>query len=247
MPIEGHKRCLKHAGPHAARRFRETQIEALGRGELSWDAFQAHEWRRAANKLQRLWKTSPWIPGETIDLGGHEDRFVADLRLGGFGVDMLAPAVVDKVRWRWRRFRLDRDDLGGWRAFLTTELPDRIRKAGPRPVDVPGDAETAVAALFRVEEKLPPGSKRRRPSTPRAPKKAPTRPKRSSAPDIDDEALARVLVEHGGMIRRLVGDDADARTTRRLAALLHQLLTLPDDPGAGEQWRRAVAECAAKR
>ncbi len=246
-PLLGERRCLTHGGPAAAGRFRDRQLEALGRGEIAWEEFQRHERRRAVNRLRGIWKKAPWTTGATIDLGEHEDRFRVDMRSGGFDVAGLAPAVADTCRWRWRRLRLDRNRLDDWRVFLTGELPDRIRRAGPRPADMPREAQAVVEALFRVEGRLSPMSKRRRQAVPRAPKKTPRQPKRPSTPEIDEEALARVLVEHGNMIRRIAGNDADARMTRRLAALLNRVLTMPDDPGAGEEWRRAVAECAALR
>src|SRR5262245_12985472 len=68
-PLKGHNRCLRHAGPKAARELRERQLRAVGVGTLSVATFAKLEARRERNRLQRMWRKDPWIDGATIELG----------------------------------------------------------------------------------------------------------------------------------------------------------------------------------
>src|SRR4051794_33000312 len=71
-PLEGQTRCLRHAGPNGARRYRDRQLQELAAGHLDPAVFAKAERRRAVNRLKYLWKKNPWVPGATIDLGIHE-------------------------------------------------------------------------------------------------------------------------------------------------------------------------------
>ncbi|MER2604975.1 MAG: hypothetical protein ABTQ29_04015 [Siculibacillus sp.] len=240
-PLAGERRCLRHAGPAAAKRHHERLFEALGRGECTFEEWQAREHCRLANRFPRLWAKNPWAPGATIALGDFEEKFRADLALGGISAAALSPASLDRARWRWRRLCFDRKRPDEWTAFLRDELPKRIRRDGPRP---PGaDATAAIATLFRVDAAPPPTSKRRRLDLPRPPAVAPKpRVPRGghSALIIDDERLAALWPEHGATLLRLVGPDGDEKTTRWLAALLARVLDAPEDHEAGKVWRAAV-------
>ncbi|MDK9695516.1 MAG: hypothetical protein OEL76_03925 [Siculibacillus sp.] len=240
-PLSGERRCLRHAGPAAAKRYHERLFEAFGRGEITFEAWQEREHRRLANRLPRLWAENPWAPGMTIDLGDLEEKFRGDLALGGVNADALSPAARDRARWRWRRLCCDRRRPVEWAAFLRDELPKRIRRDGPRPPDT--DAGTAVAALFRVDAAPPPMSKRRRLDPPRLPATAP-KPRLPrvgrAGPTISDERLADLWAEHGATLTRLVGDDGDERTLRWLAGLLARVLDAPEDTDAAGAWRAAV-------
>lgn len=240
-PLAGELRCLRHAGPAAARRHHTRLFEAFGRGEISFGEWQDRERRRLVNRLPRLWAKNPWAPGATVDLGDFEEQFRADLALGGVNADALSPATLDRARWRWRRMCHDRKRPVEWETFLRDELPKRIRRDGPRPLNT--DAGAAIAALFRVDTAPPPASKRRRLDLPRpltvTPK--PTKPRgRRAGPAIDDARLADLWPERGGTLLRLAGDDGDERTLRWLAGLLARVLDAPDDADAAEAWRAAV-------
>ena len=72
-------------------------------GKLSPANWHRHEAKRAANRLHDKWKKDPWLPGWTIDLGQAEGEMTDSLRDFGVDGDRLAPAVVDWLRWRYRR------------------------------------------------------------------------------------------------------------------------------------------------
>lgn len=245
-PLAGERRCLRHAGPAAARRHHERLFEALGRGEISFEEWRQHEQRRLVNRLPRIWARNPWAPGATLDLGDFEAHFHADLALGGVNSDALSPAALDKAKWRWRRLCHDRKRPEEWLRFVRDELPKRIRRDGPRPPATA--AAAAIMALFQVDGAPAPTSKRRRLDMPRVPVAAPkpqTPEGRRRTPAIDDERLAVLWHEHGATIMRVAGHDADERTIRRLLALLVRTLDDPTDAAAGEAWRCSVANCAA--
>lgn len=237
-PLVGELRCLKHAGPHAARRYHARLREALGRGEIDYAIWAAREQRRLLNQLRERWRRDPWTPGATVDLGTFEEKFRADLALGGINAGALSPATLDRARWRWRRLRQDRRRHMEWETFLRDDLPERIRRDGPRPPST--DVGAAVEALFRVDAVPPPTSRRRRFDLPRPPAVAPKPRVPRGGPTISDERLAALWSEHGAILLRLAGDDGDERTLRWLAALLARALDAPEDTGAAEAWRAAI-------
>ena len=240
-PLAGERRCLRHAGPAAAKRYHRRLFEAFGRGEIGFEEWQDRMQRRLVNRLPRLWKKNPWAPGATIDLGDFEERFRADLALGDINAGRLSPATLDRARWRWRRLCHDRKRPVDWATFLRDDLPKRIDRDGPRPPDT--DAGAAIVAAFRVEAVLPPASKRRRLDLPcpAATTPKPRLPRGGRvAHVIDDSRLAALWPEHGATLLRLVGFDGDERTLRWLAGLLARVLDAPEDAAAAEAWRTAV-------
>lgn len=240
-PLSGERRCLRHAGPAAAKRYHARLFEAFGRGEISFDEWQSREQRRLVNRLPRVWAKNPWVSGATIALGDFEEQFRADLALGGINADALSPSSLDRARWRWRRLCHDRKRPVEWATFLRDDLPRRIRRDGPRPPST--DAGAAIEALFRVDAAPPPMSRRRRIDLPRPPAVAPkpTKPRgREMRTSIDDARLAALWPEHGAALLRLAGDAGDERTLRWLAGLLSRVLDAPEDTDAAEAWRAAV-------
>lgn len=93
-PLVGGARCLRHAGPKAARQYRERQHEAMRAGKISYAEFARSEAKRGANRLRDQWKKDPWVPGSTIDLGEHEMAFQGELQHWN-GSCLLAPAILD--------------------------------------------------------------------------------------------------------------------------------------------------------
>jgi hypothetical protein len=244
VPIAGSKRCLLHCGPVAARAYRERQFEAMGRGEMPFEAWQRAERRRTANRIKDVWKRAPWAPGATIDLGQYEGRFQDDLAAVGVRATELAPSVLDAARWRWRRTRLDRDRPEVWHGWVTIQLRKRINDAG-RPAgsdDGSPVASAAVQALFQVSRRPTGYSKRTRldvPNVTAAPRRAtPARP-----PDIDEahaEARALILVEHAALIRTVLGPFATPTTRLEAAERLRRMQEAPDNAALLDEWHGFV-------
>ena len=143
-PLAGHTRCLRHAGPKAARAYRQRQFDDMQAGKISYAEFERCEAKRAANRLRDQWKKDPWVHGQTIDLGEHEVAFQGEL-LHWNGSRRLAPAVLDWLRWKFRRLRIDRTQNETWALLLRDELPRRVREAGTRPATWSEDCATQEA------------------------------------------------------------------------------------------------------
>ena len=246
-PIEGFPRCLQHAGPKAAKVFHQRLFAAFGRGEIGLEEWQHRVHRRRVNKLPRIWTKDPWAPGASIDLGEFEDRFRGDLRLGGFDVDDLSPAALDRSRWKWRRLMLDGKRRNDWLVYLSGDLAARVRREGPRPERE--ESSTAIDALFRVGGVPLVGSKRRLLDMPRAemPRPAVRRRRFRKGEMLSDEAVASLWLEHRDVLAKVAGDEADGETLRHVATTLTRHLADPDDVEAAEDWRRTVAEAARRR
>jgi hypothetical protein len=172
-PLKGHWRCLRHAGPAAARVHRDRQLRELAAGRLDPTVFNRAEQRRAANRLRWEWrKHGPWVPGSTIDLGAQEAVFAEHLAGAGFQFFAIPPAVIDWLRWRFRRHYLDRRSADRWAASLA-DARTRIREAGPAPTfPVTNDGNRVAAAPFATPRNLPTWSRRRQPDKPRRMPKA---------------------------------------------------------------------------
>lgn len=117
LPIrEGKGRCLKHAGPHAARLFRYRQRQNFLAGHVSAEDWQRAEARRAANRLGRDWKRNPWAQGQTIDLGHAEAALRRDVTESG---------------WTWPRWH---------RRWPTGYAGNTAEHRSTGPIHVPGSA-----------------------------------------------------------------------------------------------------------
>jgi hypothetical protein len=139
---------------------RQRQLEALSHGKLAVEDFVRFEAKRAANRLQRAWRKDPWLPGRTIDLGVHEDRFQLESglrRLNG----PVAPAVLDWLRWKYRRLQVDRRRDSDWALLTKDEYPQRVRDAGPPPRDY-DPTLAGQDAFWSVDGTIPSWSKRSR-------------------------------------------------------------------------------------
>jgi len=131
-PLAGHSRCLRHAGPKAARAYRQRQLDDMQAGTISYEDFSRSEAKRAANRLRDQWKKDPWVLGRTIDLGEYEMAFQGEL-LHWNGSRRLAPAILDWLRWKFRRLQIDRAQNEAWALLLRDELPRLVRVAGEPP------------------------------------------------------------------------------------------------------------------
>jgi hypothetical protein len=197
-PVSGSKRCRLHCGPVVSRQLRDIEIEQLARGELAHEDFAARDARRAANRTRDRWKRDPWQPGQTLDLGPHEECFVTAMIFAGHRPERLAPAVLDACRWKWRRFMVDRRNEAAWQAWCSSDLHVRIEGAGPATEGwVPGGVACMVPA-FKVIGKPKMGSKRlasdrQRVVQPRAPKVDRRRVRALDAPAVAGELAEAAL------------------------------------------------------
>jgi hypothetical protein len=94
------------------------------------EVFARAEARRARNKLLDTWTRNPSVPGATIDLGADEGGFQDALAALGVQPGTDLPAVVDWLRWRYRRCMIDRADAGAWTRAVQDGLRDRVAAAG---------------------------------------------------------------------------------------------------------------------
>src|SRR5205085_6563580 len=70
-----------------------------------------------------LWRSDPWIDGNTIDLGDHEAPFQVAV---GRQIDRQPPALVDWLRWQFKRWQLDDQNAGRWWQTLHHRLPEKV-------------------------------------------------------------------------------------------------------------------------
>lgn len=261
IPLKGHRRCLKHCGPHAARGFRERQRQKFLSGKLSAEEWHRAEARRAINRLGRKWGKDPWVPGATIDLGAHEAAFREALRQHRIEPDGLPPAVADWLRWRYRRYQIDRADGSKWADVMSVRLPERLRKVGPGPRS--GTSETRGISpdpLFAPPFKTPPGaspddwrSKRHQPDLPKGPPKARQRkqlgPGKPRKDGNMDERERDELAGFAFQYRDTLGPLFEHCTTEndRLGVIraLRNVVTHPGDAGLHAHWAGILRKLGA--
>ena len=241
-PLVAHTRCLRHAGPHHARLHRQRQLQAFARGKLPLEAFERFEARRAVNALRNAWRRDPWTPGQTIELGEHEERFQTESGLARLN-EPVAPAVLDWLRWRYRRLQVDRRRDIEWARVVREEYPRRVRDAGPAPAEYDSTAQgvssprwTAGAPSSR--------SKRLRDDAPHLPPAAARAAgKSSSVDDIDvsKEVLARVAYQQRDVLAPLLSLCAGPREQGMLIRELAIYLDRPTDLAAVQSWTSLVS------
>ncbi len=225
--------------------------------------------KAARNRMSYLWRRDgAWIPGRTIDLSQFERAFREDILAAGIGVLTLAPAVSDKARWRWRRYRLDRRDELAWHQFVHVDLPGMIAAAGPPPPGWDAGGACPIDGLVPIIAEPPaPGSKRRLPGRPASgAKKAPAKRTKTSADldvvcpavpaadigldkldpdepdrgaDLDADELAALLAPGSDIWPMLVKVPSESGR-RRLAQLHLDRTRFPGDPDCWERWSAAV-------
>lgn len=246
---EGKGRCLSHAGPHAARAFRERQKRRFEVGRISAAEWNRVEARRAANRLGDKWKKDPWWPASTIDLSEHERDFRRNL--GAVDVDALAPAVADWLRWRYRRTQIDTRNDEAWMRVRTKDLPERVAKAGERPARrneaLPGHGTAPKVWSASIE----PGrglTRRSLPDQPKAPR--PVRGKgfaragrpRTRPTDADElDELTRVYREHTSVLAPIMAQTRDEAEKLAVLRTLRDYLARPEDAHTSQRWVALVA------
>jgi hypothetical protein len=252
VPVKGSSRCLRHCGPKAAREYRERQRQEFLSGKLSHEDWTRAEARREANRLRERWKKDPWVPGSTIDLGEHERTFQQESGLVAPGrANPVPPAVLDWLRWRFRRLRIDRQRDREWLRVLHEELPQRLLAARPAPVDATvrqGQERAAAAMKWRAAP--PEQSSKRfgldRPSAPASVKprslRGPGRPRKNPLPDAAaDEQQELALFVH--QYRDVLAPMFERCRTDEQAAIIEALRAFvadPNDRAARDRWMRVV-------
>lgn len=249
---EGKGRCLRHAGPKAANEHRASQKRDFEAGRISAEVWNRAEARRAANRLGRLWKKDPWVSGSTIDLGPHEGPFQD--ALGNVDRAGLPPAVLDWLRWRYRRTQIDRQDDTGWHKALRQDLPRRVTAAGPCPAGGLSEAACGRSGASKPRTWTVGGaggaeahSRRALPDRPRAPKVQRGkgygrrgRPRTQPADEDEYADLMGVYRENAAMLKPIM--DAIESEQKQLAVLrtLRAVLARPNDVQARQHWLAVV-------
>jgi hypothetical protein len=235
-PVSGFSRCIKHGGPPVARAVRNRQLAALARGELDPAAFDRAEARRAANRLQDQWKRNPWLPGQTLNLGTHEAAFVAALGEAGFCVGQLAPMLLDRARWRFRRLLIDRRRPDDWNAFMVGRFTDLVASTARQPGEATGSSGLAPAP-FQTPSDLSPYSRRRRLDEERLGHiKQPAKKTRPAAVPLPDDAVAEVLWRHRVELAPVVSLCRSDEDRRWVAATFVKVQRSMGDAGAHRDW-----------
>ncbi len=136
----GHQRCLKHAGPTAARAYRENCRKLFESGRLPAAKWFKDEERRMRTRIrdrQRRKRDGWLLPGLTLRFpSGIEARFRGDaaLVLGGQSWDQVPDYHRDQLRWAWRKFALDRQKPTAWDAKSRAIVLD-LASRGPVDAD----------------------------------------------------------------------------------------------------------------
>lgn len=238
--LSGHNRCLRHAGPHAARQLRERQLRDLATGRISVAEFKRQERRREVNRLHDAWKRDPWLPGSTIDLGEHETRFQIESGLARLGLP-VAPAVLDWLRWKYRRLQIDARRDSEWARVRLEEYPRRKEAAGSPPYDAALNSTHASEAPWAANTPLP-GSKRLRPDSILG-RKARLKERELPAVGIlqqDDERLAHFHFQNREVLGPLLARCRSAKERDAVIAALWRYLEAPERDGG--RWQALVMQ-----
>lgn len=243
---EGKGRCLSHCGPHAARAFRERQKRRFEAGSITATEWNRAEGRRAANRLSDKWKNDPWHPGSTIDLADHEHSF--RVALGDIDINAVPPAVVDWLRWRYRRTQIDKCHYSAWVKARLEDLPARIAQASEKPAQrsMGSTRPEAPSQIWKVGQ-TGGVSRRSLPDKPKAPPvirgkgyTRPGRPRTRPANTDELEDLQRIYRENATalvpVMERAQGE------LKQLAALrtLRDYLSNPRNAAAHRRWMDLV-------
>ncbi len=238
-PLVGGTRCLRHGGPHAARAHRQRQLEAVAKGKLSHEDFARHEARRAVNALRNGWRRHPWTPGQTIDLGEHEDRFQTLSGLARLDTP-VAPSVLDWLRWKYRRLQVDRRRDDEWARVVFDEYPRRVRDAGPPPPTY-DPSQPGLSRPMWTAEPPPHWSRRNRADGPREAAGDPVPVIRPAEEEHDPAALAMVAYEQREVLTPLLELCGTAREQKSVIVTLKSYLDRPGDPAAMRRWLDTVS------
>lgn len=245
VPILGSGRCIRHCGRTVAREYRERQRRDYQAGRLSHEDWSRAEAKRAANRLHYQWKKDPWMPGTTIDLGDSEHAFRVETGLGSHSLHAVPPAVLDFLRWKYRRLQIDRKRDTEWMRVLRDDLPRRLNAAGPCPAGVVLRHEqqaASVEALWRGD-KPSAASKRITLDQPKAPKRAKLRPmlrKAKVRQDSDDASLATFLYTYREALAPHFERCRSADEQMAVVGALQAYVADPNDRAARDRWFHTI-------
>jgi hypothetical protein len=201
-----------------------------------------------ANRQRALWRADPWAPGATIVLSQHEELALeAELTRHGHAALSLPPAVLDGLRWKWRRAFMDGQDAPGiWRDVLAA-LPKKLAAAGSRPPRV-CSRQNSEHALY-VADAPAIYSKRRRKDAGRTLRRlsdtcAPRAGKAGAGTQDPPMAVraAKALQTHADALAVILADFPEQGVRRGLALAYDQLRT-----GESDCWAWLDALAAARR
>jgi hypothetical protein len=195
VTLRGRDRCSVHLGRPQASERRVRLLGQVARGEAMPEQAERAGVRAAVNRQRALWRRDPWAPGTTLDLGDAERATEAALREAGHNPHHLPPAVLDGLRWRWRRAFLDgRRRPEAWAAALA-DMPRRLRATGPPPPGWRPEEALPVPGLVYAAGTPAAASKRRDPDAPRP--RGPARPPPPGGMSAEDaHRAARALAMH---------------------------------------------------
>ena len=147
VTVRGRDRCALHLGlPQAADR-RVRLLERVAQGEATPEQAERAGVRAAVNRQRSLWRRDPWAHGATLDLGDAQGAMEAALRGAGHDPRRLPPAVLDGLRWRWRRAFLDgRSRPEVWAAALAA-IPGPASCRRPTTAEMAADDGAADARV----------------------------------------------------------------------------------------------------
>jgi hypothetical protein len=214
----------------------------LALGRLSPETFARAEAKRAVNKLRRAWRKNPWIEGRTIDLGAHERRFSIEsgiARLPG----RVAPAVLDWLRWKYRRLQIDRQRGEEWGRVLREDYPRRVQAAGSEQSSVTASTvDIDTRPIWTVDGTARATSKRRRADNTRAVPERRIRllRERQMPEQIDQTAMSLMIVEHRETLGPLLDACRSEGEQHAIILALRDFLARPQDPKAMRRWQEAV-------
>jgi hypothetical protein len=182
--IRGARRCRIHLGPHQAQdAFHARRQDEFYRGCLSWEDWSFQQQQRARNPLGKRLDpaaASRWPePGLTLAFSANlEARFRQDLerhlRQHDRHWDGLPDAHRDRLRWAWRRYKLDRPGALSdqvWDAKCDALLFDvegreaRWPQHRPEAYDHAPDDGGGVPWVIVIAARASPGSARCKPVT----------------------------------------------------------------------------------
>jgi hypothetical protein len=212
-------------------------------GKISYAEFARSEGKRASNRLRDHWKKDPWVHGRTIDLLEHEMAFQGEL-LHWNGSRRLAPAILDWLRWKFRRLQIDRAQNEAWALLLRDELPRRVRDAGDPPAGWSEQPPHEPAAWEASGE--PVTGKRVRRDGPKVKREAAPAglPKLAKPEDMDPLEVVRIVNSSRGVLNPALALCRTDDERDDLIAALVNYVREPQSSSRREEWTKRL--CALR-
>jgi hypothetical protein len=243
VALRGEDRCPVHTGREHASERRVRLLERQARRDATPEQAARAARRFAANRMRRLWRRDPWVPGSTIDLGEAEDAMRSALRAAGQPLRLIPPMVLDWLRWRWRRAFLDgRQEPRIWGAALR-RTPERMSAAGPPPRGWDPAWMPPASGLAYTADQPQPRSKRRVPNVPKRPAAASVMPPLGELSPEESAPAARALAFYGDKLAPLLRPLLTQEARFHLALAFDRCAEGEMDH---EEWRETLEALAGK-